>query len=225
PSNRAAYDATCKLYVDEGDWAAYARLLSEYLPRLPAEEKIAALEKLSEVQEQKLLRKRDALSSACQALRMRPEEPRWRERVERLAEETGAHQLLAEVYSALADALPRGPLAEEIYRVLARVQDERLDQPDAAEQTLRKILEFDPVNLRALDALERMLGRRELHDQRIRALQMKLQVVGATAPRKEIFLEIARTFEERLGDSGQAVVSFQRALELSTDPRERLDIQ
>jgi len=225
PSNRAAYDAACKLYAAEGDWAAYAQLLSAYVARLPADERIAALEKLSEVQEQKLLRKREALSTACEALRMRPEERRWRERVERLAEETGAHQALADVYSALTDSLPRGPLAEEMYRVLARVQDERLDQPDAAEQTLRKILEFDPVNLRALDALEQMLGRRELHDQRVRALQSKLQAVGATAQRKEIFLEIARIFEERLGDSGQAVTSLERALELSTDPRERLDIQ
>jgi len=66
-----------------------------------------------------------------------------REDVERLASETHSYEELTAVYEEVADGLPRGPLAETLYRTLSHVHDAKLDDVDEAERALKKILEFD----------------------------------------------------------------------------------
>ena len=97
------------------------------------------------VREQKLGQKDvaflDAAAGRCSSPRR---DDALREEVERLAEETESYEELAAAYEQVADDLPRGPLAERLYLVLAKVQDQKLDDPASAEASLRKILEFDP---------------------------------------------------------------------------------
>ena len=218
PTNRDAYERVLSLYSDAGDWRAYSQAVDRYLPNLVTDEdKIKALRELGRLREQKLGQKDAAFLALCRALQLDASDDSLREDVERLAQETGSYEELAAVYEQVADELPKGPLAERLYLVLARVQDRNLDDPGEAEAALRKILEFDPTNSSALDAMAQMFGRRGRDRELIVSLEQKIEAAPSIEARKVIFREISRIQLERLKDPDEAANALIRALELEPD--------
>lgn len=224
PANRTAYEQATTLFSKVNDWRSYAIVLEKYLPNLVTdEEKLNALRDLAKTQETKLGQKNLAFMAWCRALQLNPAADGVTREVERLAEETGSFDELAAVYEEVADEVPRGPLAEQLYLTLSRVQDEKMDDPPAAEASLRKVLEFDPTNLKALDQLASMFSRRGRNKEYIVALEQKLEAAGSIEARKHILVEIAKVFDERLSDQQEAATALLRALELEPD-RETLQL-
>ena len=218
PSNRQAYEQAIELFGRLNDWRSYAQAMDRYLPNLVTDdEKVATLRELARVQEQKLGAKHVAFLQYCRALQLNPAQDEVREQVERLAEETGSYDELAAVYDETAEAVPRGPLAERLYLTLARVQDTKLDDPQAAEASLRRILEFDPTNEAALERLAAMFARRGQNKEYVVSLEQKLEAAGSIERRKEILREIARVFDEQMGNPDEAENALVRALELEPD--------
>ncbi len=218
PANRAAYERARELYKRHHDWRAYAQVTDRFLPNLVTEEeKVETLRELAQVQEHKLGHKDVAFLSECRALQLDPADATIREAVERLAEETGSHEELAAVYEELADDLPKGPLAERLYVTLARVHDEKLDDPAAAEAALRNVLEFDPTNAHALEQLAGMFARRGRNKEYVVALEQQLEATGSIEQRKQVLREIARVFDVVLGDPEESSNALLRALELEAD--------
>lgn len=218
PSNRQAYEQALELYSQLNDWRGYAQVMDRYLPHLVSdEEKVRTLRELARLQETKLGARQVAFLQYCRALQLVPSDDETREQVERLAEETSSYEELAAVYEEIADVAPRGPLAERLYLTLARVQDTQLDDVEGAEASLRKILEFDPTNERALERLASMFARRGKHQEYIISLEQKLEALGSIEKRKEVLREIARVYEAQLGRPDDAQSALLRALELDPD--------
>ncbi|HET9452572.1 MAG TPA: gliding motility protein, partial [Aggregicoccus sp.] len=218
PAHRQAYERAGTLYRTQGDWRAYAQVVDRYVPHLVTDdEKLAALRELARVQEERLGQKDVAFLALCRALQISAADDALREEVERLAEETGSHDSLAAVYEEVADELPRGPLAERLYITLARVHDQKLDDSEAAESALRKILDFDPTNQTALDVLAAMFQRRGQAREYVVALEQKLEAAGSIEARKAILREIARVYDEQAEEPTEAAAALLRALELEPD--------
>jgi tetratricopeptide (TPR) repeat protein len=218
PANRTAFERVSKLYRGHNDWRAYAGVVDRYMPHLVTdEEKLSWLRELARVQEERLGQKDVAFLALCRALQIDAADDNLREEVERLANETGSHEELAAVYEEVADSLPRGPLAERLYATLARVHDARLDDAPAAEAAFRKILEFDPTNATALDGLAAMFQKRGRDREYVVSLEQKLEAADSIEARKGILREIARVYDERVGDPQEAATALLRALELEPD--------
>ena len=218
PANRQAYEQALELYSKVNDWRGYAQVMDRYLPNLVTdEEKVATLKELARVQEQKLGARQVAFLQYCRALQLSPSNDEAREQVERLAEETGSYDELAAVYEEIAETVPRGPLAERLYLTLSRVQDTKLDDAVAAEASLRKILEFDPTNETALERLAGMFARRGQNKEYVVSLEQKLEAAGSIERRKEILREIARVYDEQMGNPEESENALIRALELEPD--------
>ncbi len=215
PANRTAYEKARDLFGELSDWRAQADLFERYLPQVVTdEEKIALLRSLAQIREQKLGQKDAAFLAICRALQLDPSDDGLREEVERLADAAGSHEELAAVYEQVAEELPRGPLAETIYLALAKVQDLKLDDAAAAEVSLRNILEFNPNHALALESLARMFSRRGRDQDYIITLEHKVEATGSVEERKRLLHEIARVYEERLSDPGEAAGALIRALDL-----------
>lgn len=224
PSNRQAYELALDLYSKQGDWRAYAQAMDRFVPHFATdEEKVATLQQLAKVQETRLGQKDVAFLQYTRALQLNPSDDSVREQTERLAEETGSFEELAAVYEEVADEVPRGPLAERMYLTLARVHDQKLDDPEAAEAALRKVLAFDPTNDAALERLASMFARRGSHKEYVVSLEQKLEAAPTLEARKEILREIARAWDENLGQPDEAENALQRALQLEPD-RQTLDV-
>jgi tetratricopeptide (TPR) repeat protein len=224
PANRSAFERVSVLYRNHNDWRAYAGVVDRYMPHLVTdEEKLTWLRELARVQEERLGQKDVAFLAVCRALQIDAADDKIREEVERLANETGSHEELAAVYEEVADSLPKGPLAERIYATLARVHNERLDDAAAAEAAYRKILEFDPTNATALEGLAGMFQKRGRDREYVVALEQQLEAAASIEGRKAILKEIARVYDERVGDPQEAATALLRALELEPDV-ETLDV-
>src|SRR6185295_2037846 len=159
PANRTAYEQALALYSSVNDWRGYTTAMDRYLSNLVTdEEKVTALKELAQVQEQRLGQKDVAFLKLLRAVELAPADHELREQTERLAEETEGYDELATAYEHVADNVPRGPLAERLYLVLAKVQSEKLNDLSGAEASLRKILEFDPTNKITLDTLAQLFS-------------------------------------------------------------------
>jgi tetratricopeptide (TPR) repeat protein len=217
-SERIAYDALREIYAAQSDWRRYAAACERFLPGVGSPlEKVEVLKELAAVQEQRLGQKDFAFLSCCRAFSEAPGDEELRQTMHRLAEETGSFEELATVYEELVDSVEKGPLAERLYLALATIQDERLDSPEEAEAALRKVLEFDPTNKSALEALSKMFSRRGQDNEYVVSLEQKLEAAGGIEERKVILREIAQIYETRLNQPDEAVTSYERALQLEPD--------
>lgn len=218
PGHREAQKRALALYAEHGAWAAYARRLERFFPALENDgERRTALEQLADAQESGLGDKPAALATLCRALRLTPEDAPLRVRLLRLADEAGGHRGLAETWQEVADAALRGPLAAELYLGLSQLYDQKLDAPEEAASVLRKVLEFDPAHVGALDALASLFERRGRDREYVAALEQKCEVVSGVEERKALYREIARVHDERLGDPNAADAALRRSLDLAAD--------
>ncbi len=218
PANREAWEQARALYESVNDWRSWAQVVDHYLPHLVTDaEKVTALRELGQVQESKLGAKHVAFLQYCRALQLVPSDDAIREQVERLADETNSYEELAAVYEEVGENVPAGPLAERMFLTLASVQDTQLDDPEAAEQSLRRILEFDPTNETALKRLSTMFARRGRNTDYILSLEQTLEAARSLEQRKEILREIARVYDEQLERPEEAENALVRALELEPD--------
>ncbi|MGQ0504913.1 MAG: hypothetical protein ACT4TC_06295 [Myxococcaceae bacterium] len=215
PDDRIAFDQASGLYATQSAWAELATLLERFLPYVPNEERLATLLKLADLQETRLARLPQAVDSLCAAAHLAPQDKALRARLEKLAEQAHAEAAVAKTYESVAASQPWSESVEQMLHTLARLCDRTLNDPTKAEASLRKILDFDPTNLGALEALEALFTRRKLHDRYVQVLEDKLEVTGDITARQKILREIARAFDERMDDAVRADAALERSLQLA----------
>jgi tetratricopeptide (TPR) repeat protein len=224
PRNRIAFEKLRQVARDVGDFRRYVGATDRFLPSVsdPAE-RLELLKESAEIQRGTLGQKDLAFVTYCRAFRDAPTDDEVRQALHQLAADTESWDTLADVYEEAAEAAARGPVAELLYTELAAIQDEHLDEPEAAEQSLRRVLEFDPANHSALDALGQMHSRRGKDSDYIASLEQKIEVTAETEERKRILREIARVYEEKQHNVEEALLALQRSLNLELD-RPTLDV-
>ena len=222
--NRLAFEQLRSLAKELGDWRRYTTTTDRFLPAVtdPAEH-LALLKENAKLQIEKLGQKDLAFITYCRAFREQPNDEDVRASLNTLAGENESWEELSMVYEEVAENAPKGPVAELAYAGLAGIQDEHLDEPEAAEASLRKILEFDPANRTALDILGKMHSRRGKDSEYIGSLEQKLEVSGSIDERKVILREIARVHDEKRKDTDSAIEALHRALNLEAD-RATIDV-
>jgi len=217
-SNRSAYEQALNLYASVNDWRSYVQTINRFLPNFVTdEERVAALCNLARVQEQKLGQKDVAFLKLCRALQMQPENESLRNETVRLANETQSYVELAAVFEEIAEALPSGPLASQIYRLLADIQDKHLGDADAAELSFQRVLEFDPTSRDALAGLESLLERYKRYPSLAAVLERKIELSETSEDKKNALLKLAALQEKHLENSSAAVRALERAFELSPE--------
>ena len=218
PGRVQAYEAAAALYQEVGDFAAYADLLERWVPHLPTDAaRLETLRVLAAVREQELDQPEAAFHNLCRALPLAPADAALRADTERLAERTELFEALTATYRDIAEALPRGELAETFYLTLAQVEDRRLEDAVAAEAALRRILDFEPTHARALDALVEMFARRGKHREHVRALEQALEYAEPVELRKKLLNDLAQVLDVHLEELVPATRALAQALELAPD--------
>jgi tetratricopeptide (TPR) repeat protein len=147
-------------------------------------------------------------------VRLDPGSAERRRTAEQLGGALKALPALAAAYAETLAALPFGPAYVGLALALAALQDEKLNQLEAAEKTLGELLAHDPSHAGALDALVQMYERRGLHERRAKALEQKLEFTADAATRKQLLLTLAELHETWLKQPGPAAYALRRLLEL-----------
>lgn len=139
--------------------------------------------------------------------------------LERILAAEGRHQDLVTVLARKADFARDVLEKKELLYRICEIWEDVLDRPDQAIETYRRVLEEDPEDHAAIEALIRLYERTGEWELLVQVLREKLEMAVDDDERKRILYRIARTCEEQLGDPGETILTYRSVLE--TDPRDR----
>ncbi|MCC6749654.1 MAG: tetratricopeptide repeat protein [Deltaproteobacteria bacterium] len=100
----------------------------------------------------------------------------------------------------------------ELLQRMAQVQEEMQRDPDRAIETYRQLLDEDPANERALDALERLYTAAHRYRDLIEILRRRVERASPEA-RRGLWVRIAELWEHQLGDRDEATAAYLTILD------------
>lgn len=170
-----------------------------------------------------------ALARAIEHLREDPSDDARAAALEALASPAGAWTEAADAFLELAGQLDDLTQFEAKKRLLFRsarvLADELADRHEAA-RSYRAVLELDPSDAQAHDALEELHRRSGDHEALIGLLLDRLESETSPAPRAAILREVAALYEDELAQPDNALVAWTQALsEEGSDERARRAVE
>ncbi len=207
-----------RLYRDLAQWPELAEVLSAQAAReTRTEERVGLLFRLGQVWEEKLDAPERAVAAHEAVLQASPGHLPSLRALERLYEQAGRTDAL---YQALAaERKAAEPSARE--RITARMAEAAgaLGRDAEAVDLWREVLREKPRSEQALAALEGLLEKLERWPEVADVLRSRVAIAQDRREVAQLQEKLGRVLGARLGDSAQAIRSFQAVLE--SDPRNR----
>jgi tetratricopeptide (TPR) repeat protein len=223
PDDEAAFTSLAEVYRNTEEWRKLVSLDEDFVPWADADNRLRILTEIRNVQDEKLNEKELAFIAACRVLKEAPGDQGAAEVLERLGIETdGAEEAVAVLEDELDNIVDPGAKIAT-YRRVARIYAEELKDTPAAEAALNQILEIEPSDLQAIERLAVLGAEEDRFDKQIAALETKLQYVGEEGQRKGVLFEIARIWEDQIGEVDEAIGALQRVLEIDGGDKNALD--
>ncbi|MCA9664794.1 MAG: tetratricopeptide repeat protein, partial [Myxococcales bacterium] len=222
-TNLQAAEALIPLYEGGRDVKKYVSVLEIQLSHTDEPDtKLERLRHLADLYENRLRDKDGAFERYLAAFEVDCRAEWIREEAERLAGEADKWPELVNAYEAgydrLADPIDLLPLMLTV----ARVYEEQLGNVESALETNTRILELEPQNAQAIDALERLYTKTEQWNELLEIYQRKIELVDDPDERKQIYFRIAYLYEEEVGDADKAIDAYRTVLDLGGDDPEAL---
>ena len=161
--------------------------------------------------------------------------------LESLYGETGDTANLVKTLQLQARWADKGADRKAILFRIAALQEKTLADNEAAVATLRAILELDPQDRAAIDALDRLFTAGAQHRQRVDILKRRIEMAGDASARQALWRQITDLLERDVGDIDEAIAAcvsildenpeddqalerLSRLYELQGRQRDRLDV-
>jgi golgin subfamily B member 1 len=213
-----ALRALGQLYTAQGNY----RDLVDILEREAAacerdEDRIRSLMDLGRVWYEKLDRARSALDSYERVLDIDPAHAPALFAIADIHRRAGSTQEVVDTLHRTID-VARGQLeemaVERVYMELGQLYDRELESPSSAVDAYMHAIDVNPQNFVAMDALERIHTEQADYEARIGVKERR--VLGLTEPteKRDVLLEIARSWSEDLSQRIQGVSALSRVLEI-----------
>ncbi len=226
PHAEAALEVLEPLYEADRNWEKVVALAEVRLGITSGHpEQAALLETIAERCERDLGDATRALDAMARALRLRPDEPRLADEVERLGEAAGAPRSAAETFEQVldgsgADMSPDAKVAMGLRT--ARLWD-KLGETDRAEARYLYVLDNDGENGDALEALDRIYRGRGAHAELAGVLERRAGIEYDVAQKKRLYAEAAELHERALGDVPGAIAGWRKVLDVDDGDARALD--
>jgi tetratricopeptide (TPR) repeat protein len=147
--------------------------------------------------------------------------------LERLFRSSEQYQELSIILQRKSEILDNPAEKRDALFQAAAIEEEVLNRPEAAIAVYNRVLEIDPDDVHAIDALVR----RYLDLSRWRELLLvyakKADLVGDVREKKGIYYQVGAVYERELGDVALAIDTYAKVLELDPDDLQalsRLDV-
>ncbi len=149
------------------------------------------------------------------------------ESLERLFRTAGKYPELSQILQRKAEILEEPQDKKEALFQAAAIEEDMLEQAEAAIAVYKKVLEIDSDDIHALDALiKRYLGLSNWTDL-LGIYTKKADLVADPEEKKRIYYQVGAVYERELGDVPKAIDTYQKILELDPDDLQalsRLDV-
>ena len=220
-------------YERTGDFEKAVEILQAQVPETERQGDKKALYtllvRIADLQEQKLQAADLAFMTLCRALRVEPNDPQLRERLNRLGAQSEVTEELCELYeeeALAAEVSGKHALGAEL-REAAGAALAANHEPDKSIAIFEAVLEKQPgrlVPLEALSSLYPQVGRHADHE---RVLRRRLMFKDEAAERVPILVELARCLTGPLGraEEAQPILDEVRRFEPGNAAARRLLIE
>jgi golgin subfamily B member 1 len=216
PTDAHAADALRKLYGESGSHRELARLLTRLIDVASSQDARVRLRlELAGIYGERFQAPEDAIEVLRAILDEDPTHADAVLHLSQLYEQTGRDAELADLLRSQLDAAhDRGDVTTELSLLvrLGEVQERRLGDATAAQQTYEEVLERDPAHRGALESVARMSEKRADWEKAAGALEKLVELSdGATGVAWALRLAEAR---EKMADPAGAEEALQRGLKL-----------
>lgn len=205
------------LYESLDDWRRQITLNEDRFALAEGGEKVAVLRETAELWERRgndLNRARRALEAA---FRLDPEDSGARADYERLADATGEWDKLADTYDSVLAEHPGLNSKREILGTLARVHNEKRDDPRRALAAYGAIHESDTSDIEPLEKMEQLATLLSDWPTLVRVLTDKADLLLDDAERASVWRRVGEAKRDMLDDADGAIGAYERALELDPE--------
>lgn len=223
PNDNTAYAALSEIYRNLGEWRKLVALNEDFIPHADPVMRLQILTEIRDVHNEKLGEKELAFIAACRVYKENPSDLHAAEVLEKIGVETNGVEELVAVLEDEVERIVDGDIKVASYRRIARLYAEKLQDSASAEGALNKLLVLQSNDLDALDAMASLGATTDRHDKQISALEAKLQHVPEDTARKAILFDIARIWEDHIGELDDAVNALNRILEIDGSDVKALD--
>jgi len=205
------------IYESLDDWRRQITLNEDRFALADGSEKVAVLRETAELWERRggdLARARRAYEAAFM---LDPDDSEARADYERLTEATSEWDKLAETYDAVLREHPDLNSKRELLSTLARVHNEKRDDPRRALAAYGLIHESDNSDLEPLEKMEQLATLLSDWPTLVRVLTDKADLLLDDGERASVWRRVGEAKRDMLDDAEGAIVAYERALEL--DPQ------
>ncbi|MDY0000848.1 MAG: tetratricopeptide repeat protein, partial [Polyangia bacterium] len=212
------------IYTTESNWE---KLCSIY--DLKAEntadpaEKVRQYVRIAEIQETGMGNTGAAFDYYGRAIKEAVAEPGLREILqayERLTSQNGRWADLVALYRAVAGEILDASLQEQVRVTVAEVSRLHLGDMDTSRAFFKQVLDADPENVRALDALEGIYVQTQDWEPLLQVYEARADLAGDDPPLRRSYLaRAAHLCEEYLDRSEEAIRCWEQCISL--DPKDR----
>ncbi len=154
-----------------------------------------------------------AFGTYDRALREDPGSPDTQQKLERLARELERFPDLVKLYDDVQKPLLDNDLRVALLTKVAQLQELQLQDDEAAVGSYRRVLEVDPRNLPAANAIEQVHSRNADYGRLVEALLLKSEIVEGIDEKKALAFKAAQTFEDVLESPDRAIGVYRHILE------------
>jgi len=214
-SNLLAMRGLERVYGATRSWQELVGILEMQLDVVATErERTDVLMKIARIQEEEFLKPDLAAIRLEQVVEIDPNHEPAYEALERCYRKMRHwHELIGAYDRHINATLDRGRKVE-LYAAMALVHADELEDADRAIDAYLNIIDIDPTNIAALEALSKLYEKR---DDAARAIDYMTRVAELTVDgrqRVETYFRIGKQLDEKLGERFQAQEYFEKALDL-----------
>ena len=212
------------IYRSSNEWAKLIRAYEIMVARsLDPAERIALLHQIGELYEIAGEQPDQAFEAIGRALMEDPANEDTQRRLDSLANQMGTYAELVGLYeSAIADVVD-DQLSIQILDKVAKIYETTLDDAARAAASYSRILDIDPGNFAAIDALIEVHRTTANYEQLVQAVTRKAEMVDEPDNRKKLLLYAADVRETLMEDADGAITLYQQVLALDDADRRALD--
>ena len=166
---------------------------------------------LGELEGSTLVRIDAAIEAWRQVLQIDPADARALTALETLFTQEGRWEECVDVLERRIAALASVDDKVDVLMQVASVWSEKIGDGGAAAEAYERVLKMDPSHAAASAALEEVYRQRKVWPELVELLLARVEYTGETEEKIKLFCEIARIYEEHIGDRDSAFVMLQAA--------------
>ncbi|MEM1348449.1 MAG: tetratricopeptide repeat protein, partial [Myxococcota bacterium] len=213
PDDLESIDDLLQIYQHLQEWANLVDVLIRKADVvLDVGAKMPLLFQAGTLYEEMLQQPLDAIRVYQMVLELDPVDLEAIERLERLYTQEEQWNELLDIYGRKLDLAQGVEVQKDLLYVIGELHQRQLDQPHDAIDTYRRVLDLDPLELKALAKLDELFVETQQWNELLDTLRREIELVQIPNDRHRLQFRVGRLFEEHLADGIQAIEEYREVL-------------